>query len=167
MKRAFTLIELLVVVLSIGILSAVALPQYQKAVDKTRMAQLMTLGAAVKTAQEEYYLANGEYTQNWDNLSLSFEGSVSGPTLTNSQGWELVLVKYNGSQPSSVYIYDSRLPEVLLIVAYAHADLDGTGWDNARVCYATATNTRANNVCKAVSGKSVGSATGDYNTYRF
>lgn len=56
----FTLIELLVVVLIIGILAAIALPQYQKAVLKSRLTQGMVMVRSLRDAQKVYKLANGE-----------------------------------------------------------------------------------------------------------
>lgn len=69
-NQAFTLIELLVVVLIIGILAAVALPQYNKAVEKTRATQAFTLLQSVFQAQEAYKMANGNYATKFEELSI-------------------------------------------------------------------------------------------------
>ncbi len=76
--NGFTLIELLVVVLIIGILAAVALPQYQKAVEKARAAEGMALIKTVAMAEQAYYLANGAYTTQFKDLDIGF-GLYTGP----------------------------------------------------------------------------------------
>ena len=75
--KAFTLIELLVVVLIIGILAAVALPQYTKAVEKSRMTEGISLTSALGKAEERYFLANNTYTADFDALDLSVTGTIT------------------------------------------------------------------------------------------
>lgn len=85
----FTLIELLVVVLIIGILAAVALPQYEKAVKKAvkkaRFTQLTTLTAAIYRAQKVYKLANGKYSFDFSVLDVSLPSDMQ-PMFTTNNG---------------------------------------------------------------------------------
>jgi prepilin-type N-terminal cleavage/methylation domain-containing protein len=73
-KRAFTLIELLVVVLIIGILTAIALPQYKKAVAKSHFAEAMTNLKTIGQMQQVCQLEKGYTGDNlcsFDELGIS------------------------------------------------------------------------------------------------
>jgi len=83
-KSAFTLIELLVVVLIIGILAAVAVPQYQKAVYRSRYATLKHLAKSLVEAQEVYYLANGTYTEKIADLAIAMPDGKDEESSTDS-----------------------------------------------------------------------------------
>ncbi len=72
----FTLIELLVVVLIIGILAAVALPQYNVAVAKSKFTKLIPTVKALKDGMEMYHMANGSYppdSQGTTDFGFSIE----------------------------------------------------------------------------------------------
>ena len=69
-NKGFTLIELLVVVLIIGILAGVALPQYTKAVEKSRATEAISLLSNLAKAQEVYALGTNSYTNDMNSLDI-------------------------------------------------------------------------------------------------
>ena len=82
-NKGFTLIELLVVVLIIGILAAIAVPQYQLAVAKSKFSTLKEATIALKNAQEIYYLQNGTYAIRFDLLDINLPGEYQESEQTN------------------------------------------------------------------------------------
>ena len=146
-KQAFTLIELLVVVLIIGILAAVAVPQYKVAVGKTRFSEMLLVVQAIKNAQEIYYLAHGVYAKKIEELDVQWP---AGATIsTNDEGHEVAT--YPNGNFFRVYVYGQIIgtnENNQLIVVVDRSDPNLQGYRKA--CYAR-TNL-GQKICKALGG---------------
>ncbi len=127
LSKGFTLIELLVVVLIIGILAAVAVPQYQKAVLKSRLSEQAINLKALDRAQQVYYLDNGEFTTNVGNLDTQ------------------VKVGFCGDYVSTI---NCEMPRIIqgVVLAWQGAQQGG---NTQLQCFADKDNSEANKICQS------------------
>ena len=122
-NNAFTLIELLVVVLIIGILAAVALPQYKKAVAKSRFTQAKLTAHELAQAQEVYYLANGQYATTLDQLDIEAPGNITGNRIVIGRNVSCHLYDSN----ISCWLQDFDSGKFMYQAFYLHTEQDLAG----------------------------------------
>jgi len=111
-KKAFTLLELLVVVLIIGILAAIALPQYKKAVEKSKMAEAVTVVKSIAQAQQRFYMINNRYADCTELEKLDID--LGGTNETSISGCSLKIIsdfQYSSGNSSGTYIaFANKIP---------------------------------------------------------
>lgn len=117
----FTLIELLVVVLIIGILASVAMPQYNKAVEKSRATQALAILKSLYAAQETYYMANGSYATSFDELDISvpWAGTTKWFTLGHDT---------RANENWSLQIYNDGMGNCAIYLGRISGEYKGTGF---------------------------------------
>ena len=158
-KAGFTLVEALVIVLIIAGLVAIALPQYQTAVDESRFTALMPMAKTVANAQEAYYMSASHYSPDLAYLDIQLPNDPSGTTADLGDGTTL---------------------EISEDASYAYVKMSANNLDNNYIlyqrvspnfpgeihCEALSGSIRAQRLCESLDGQKInGSLTSGYDTY--
>lgn len=149
-KRGFTLIELLVVVLIMGILAAVALPQYRVAVVKTRLGTMMPIVDGMLKSLDLYYLENGSWPSN---ANRDIEWTIDFPAGCSLKGAAAGFC----SNGLFIDIVGSR-PDVMICspkdhIGYAKISNYASSFASSSYCLAMAEDQTAEQVCRSMGGR--------------
>ncbi len=111
-RRAFTLIELLIAVLIIGVLAAIAVSAYQKAVLKSRFSSIIPPTKTIADAQEFYYMNNGSYATDTEDLEVTVKNNEDITlALSEKYKYKYVMGSHNKAGKNHYIVYQKHSPK--------------------------------------------------------
>lgn len=157
-KAGFSLLELLVVILIIGILAAVALPQYQLTVDKADFLKYEIMARSLRDSYDHYTLIYGEGTANFEYLSVSLPDDFTrvygkaNDVIQCFQNSEMFCcMSDSGSSHTALINCGKNDLSVIYVQYFFHKDYGPIR--RTPYCYAKENHTRANRLCNALGSK--------------
>lgn len=156
-KQGFTLMEMLATILIIGILAAIALPEYKTAVYNSRLSGVMTNVKSIANSLELYYLSMGKYP---DDGLTNLDIGIGGCTITNevyncAKGTVYAFGISDDEKPVGGFLGEKQ---GLAYIQYLKEE-PTVAKRNQRECWADSSNELANRVCLNLDGVQQGTST--------
>lgn len=156
-KQGFTLMEILATILIIGILAAIAVPEYKTAVANSRLSTVMSNVKTIADSLELYHLSMDSYpTNGLTNLDIGIVGCTLNDGVYNCTNGTVYAFGISATdQPVGGFLGDKQ---GLAYIQYLKDEPTITK-RNQRECWADSSNELANRVCLNLEGVQQGTGT--------